>query len=207
MTIDQQMISELMHRFSSATGYQMDSDVLPFFERLRQFNSRKETSQVWPWQRTIVGVISNSDDRICGVLQSFGLHVVPRRIGALEGYDEIDAVEESEDISFVVCSYDVGHEKPDKRIFAVATDVVNRLGVKDANWVHVGDNRREDVLGAENAGWNAVLLDPGAEMGEYLLTADDIEAMDETTNVNVRTNHVIQRIGNLNDMWKWKLFC
>ena len=203
MNLSQQMISELMHRFSSNAGYQLDSEVLPFFKHLRQLNSRKEISRTWPWQRTIVGVISNSDNRICGVLQSFGLAVIPRRTGALEK-GEKTSVDKSEDISFVLCSYDAGYEKPDKRIFAAATDIVDRLGVKDANLVHVGDSKREDVLGAINAGWNAVLLNPQKEICEELLTADDIKETEETVKPNTREDYRIQRIGNLNDMWKWR---
>lgn len=206
MAVSQQMISELMHRFSSNAGYQMDSNVLPFFKRLRQLNSRKEISQSWPWQRTIVGVISNSDDRICDVLQSFGLNVARRRVGVPERYEKI-GVDLQEDISFVVCSYDAGYEKPDKRIFAAATDILNAIGVKDADLVHVGDNWKEDVLGAVKAGWNAVLLDPEAGSGEYLLAADDVRETEETTNTNRRLDYLIRRIGNLNDMWKWKPPC
>ena len=186
--LSDKMVSELMHRFSSAAGYRLHSDVLPFFRHLRSLKTGHEPSHDWPWHRTTVGIISNSDDRICSVLHSLGILVTPRRIGLFDNHEHED-MSEPEDISFVVCSYDAGVEKPDGRIFAVAAHMAARLGLgKDAKLLHVGDDVKKDVVGAERAGWHAVLLDREEKI------ADGSEAVESYSG---------PRIGDLRELWKW----
>jgi putative hydrolase of the HAD superfamily len=57
----------------------------------------------------------------------------------------------------VVDSHEVGIEKPDPRIFALALE---RMGVAPAEAVYVGDLYHVDVVGAVAAGLRAFLLDP-----------------------------------------------
>lgn len=54
-----------------------------------------------------------------------------------------------------VVSGEVGINKPDKRIFDY---VCSKLCVEPNECVYIGDNYEYDVLGARNAGWNAVYL-------------------------------------------------
>jgi putative hydrolase of the HAD superfamily len=54
-----------------------------------------------------------------------------------------------------VVSGEVGIDKPDSRIFDVMCE---RLNVKPQDCLYVGDNYVNDVLGARNAGWNAIYL-------------------------------------------------
>jgi hypothetical protein len=71
------------------------------------------------------------------------------------------------DIDFTVLSYDVGFEKPDKRIFAAADEMLASMlqqqqrEVNPDEWrkVYVGDEYAKDVVGATQAGWKAVLID------------------------------------------------
>jgi len=88
-----------------------------------------------------VGVISNSNGSVEGILESLGL----RR-----------------HLDFVLDSHVVGVEKPDVRIFAMA---LARAGVRSSEALYVGDLYSIDVLGARRAGLEAVLLDPGACWG------------------------------------------
>jgi HAD superfamily hydrolase (TIGR01509 family) len=81
-----------------------------------------------------IGVISNADGRVRGLLEAAGL------AGLLE---------------FVVDSAEIGVEKPDPRIFHAATE---RLGLPPAACAYVGDIYEIDVLGAEKAGLVAVLV-------------------------------------------------
>lgn len=113
----------------------------------------------------MVGIITNSDDRVPGILESFGLKVGPRRVGTS---DERTAEAASEDdISFVVLSYDVGAEKPGRDIFDAAVRSFeetldgrgDRWHVDDCVKLYVGDSLEHDVFGAERAGWNALKLD------------------------------------------------
>ena len=68
------------------------------------------------------------------------------------------------DIDFSVMSYDVGCEKPDKRIFSAAEEIWRQLqgsaDPRDAEWdkVYVGDEYAKDVVGAQAAGWHSVLV-------------------------------------------------
>ena len=66
-------------------------------------------------------------------------------------------------LDFVIDSGEVGVEKPDPRIFALALERAG-LGASDA--VYVGDLYSIDVIGARAAGLEAILLDPGGCWGE-----------------------------------------
>jgi putative hydrolase of the HAD superfamily len=57
----------------------------------------------------------------------------------------------------IVDSHVVGFEKPDRRVFEPALDV---LGTVPERVVYVGDTASIDVVGARNAGLYPVLLDP-----------------------------------------------
>jgi putative hydrolase of the HAD superfamily len=72
-------------------------------------------------------------------------------------------------VEFVVDSHVVGIEKPDPRIVHLALD---RLGVRAARALFVGDIRSVDEAGARAAGTHFVLLDP---LGDY--AADGVEAI------------------------------
>jgi putative hydrolase of the HAD superfamily len=70
-----------------------------------------------------------------------------RRLGIMDHFD------------LLLDSGKVGIEKPDPRIFHVATD---RFGVDPAHALHLGDVYSTDVLGARAAGMRAALIDPFA---------------------------------------------
>ena len=146
------MILKLLQRFWCSEGYTLFSDVQPLIGKLRDTHKANNT-------RVVIGIITNSDDRVPDILRSFGLSVSRLRYGN----HTTSAVysEREHDIDFSVISYDVGHEKPDKRIFQAAEEVLSRKADDVAGWrkVYVGDEYDKDVVGALNAGWNAVLID------------------------------------------------
>jgi len=88
-----------------------------------------------------LGVVSNWDERLPSLLESLGLAA------------SFDAV---------VCSSEVGVEKPDRRIFRRALEL---LRADPGAALHVGDRRLEDVEGAIAAGMHAVQLDRGGGGG------------------------------------------
>jgi len=108
--------------FGSPQRWRAWDDVRPAFVRLRD-------------RGVHVGVISNWDRRLPGLLDGLGL---------------TDIVE------VVVSSADVGLRKPDPRIFELACE---RLGVQAARSAHVGDHVYADVLGARTAGLVPILID------------------------------------------------
>lgn len=154
------LVPDLLHRFSSKEGYRVFPDTLPFFQRLKELKASQNRDE-WPYQRTIVGVITNSDDRIPGILESFGLKVSTRRHGS----DLADStIDEDEDINFAVLSYDVGYEKPEKEIFEAAERLVEGMvidsgsSMADFDKVFVGDEPTKDAKGASAAGWRGICI-------------------------------------------------
>lgn len=83
-----------------------------------------------------LGVISNADGRVEGLLESVGLR---------------------EPFEFVIDSHLVGIEKPDPRIFHIGAE---RMGLDPAEIVYVGDIYEIDVQGARAAGMRGILIDP-----------------------------------------------
>lgn len=83
-----------------------------------------------------LGVISNADGRIGSILQKCGIAKL---------------------FDTVIDSHDVGVEKPDPQIFALALE---QLHVRPDQTLYVGDIYGIDVVGAERAGLSALLLDP-----------------------------------------------
>ena len=61
-------------------------------------------------------------------------------------------------LDFYVRSVDVGAEKPDPAVFLAA---LSKANVEASEAVHVGDQRRSDVVGAQRVGIHPVLLDRG----------------------------------------------
>lgn len=105
-----------------------------------------------------IGIITNSDHRVPSVLSDLGLHVGPRRYGT--STCALDLEDSSQvNINFVVMSYDVGFEKPDRRIFDIARQLGSKGRLIEPNeCLHVGDHIQQDFLGAQAAGWNSLLL-------------------------------------------------
>ncbi|KAK6345186.1 hypothetical protein TWF718_007112 [Orbilia javanica] len=78
-------------------------------------------------------------------------------------------------VDFVATSCRLGAAKPQKEIFETAREAARRLvekrfGSREAKrgweWYHVGDNSKEDVVGAYEAGGVGILFDPKKELGE-----------------------------------------
>jgi hypothetical protein len=130
-----------------------------------------------PYTSVKIGVITNSDPRVRDILCSLDLFVDPSpddynlnlslpsapNIGESELLVEKQPQNKhSSDISFILTSYEAGFEKPDPAIFHSAKTLSLRLTgweEEETDFVHVGDEIKKDIHGAENAGWGAVLLD------------------------------------------------
>lgn len=87
-----------------------------------------------------LGVVSNSDGRVEGLLEEEGLRPY---------------------FDFVIDSARVGVEKPDPRIFRLACE---RAGVEPHEAAYVGDLYEVDVVGARAVGMRAFLVDPLGRM-------------------------------------------
>ena len=131
-------------QFGIASRWRAFPDVAPEFRRLRERGIK-------------VGILSNWDSRLPGVLDGIGL---------------------GELIDTTVCSACVGLHKPDPRIFELACE---RLGVEPGAAAHVGDHMYADVAGARAAGMTAILIDRSGAGGEAsegivrITTLDELE--------------------------------
>lgn len=91
-----------------------------------------------------LGVISNADDRLEVLLRSLDLHKY---------------------FDFAICSYDIGVEKPDIRVFQEAIRQSQNLSIQPKQCLHIGDDSIRDYHGALSAGWNAILLNRSDNRG------------------------------------------
>ena len=172
------LVQRLLDRFASREGYALYDDAGEFFARMREVKSRLAMQQRFgPFERVVVGVLSNSDDRVPGVLKSLGLRVGDTRADQgvssmrLAGFEErssssTPSSEEgghANDLDLIITSYEAGEEKPNPAIFEVAKRQAMRLcddGGDVSNWacVHVGDDYNKDYRAAIDAGWEGYYL-------------------------------------------------
>lgn len=163
------------------------------------------------FDRIVIGVITNSDDRVPTVLSAFGFNVSPLRYGT---NIDLSAVGQHDyDIDFHCMSYDVGVEKPDKQIFTAAELMLTQLlaardgkGPSEAKadaetWqkVYVGDEHSKDVVGAMNAGWNPILLDADTQ-------PVDIPRLEELSNKTLDDlfkEHAVVRVKSIQNLSQW----
>jgi putative hydrolase of the HAD superfamily len=172
------LVSHLLDRFAGSEGYALFDDVAPFLAAVRAVKSGRRG--LGPFERVLVGVISNSDDRVPAVLRALGLAVGDVRADQgvestrLPGFEERDAnrknasmIDQVDDVDLVITSYEAGEEKPSRVIFDVARRQARRLlGDKgeagdDLVCVHVGDDFDKDYQAALNAGWDGYYLPQG----------------------------------------------
>lgn len=132
------MIEALVNRFAGAEGYILYEDVGPFFARMREIRTAPTRS----FDRILLGVISNTDDRVPSVLKALGLRVGDMRADQDLSSMELPGFEErggsgntfgarnpdiagagsqpDADLDLIITSYEAGEEKPNRLIFDVA---------------------------------------------------------------------------------------
>lgn len=162
-----------MERFATKEAYDAEDSLVSSFKSLHQQPSPQQI-----YNKIVIGIVTNSDDRVPGILSSLGLDVSPLRYGA----ESAEAAKEQQryDIDFHCMSYDVGVGKPDRKMFQSAESMLSRIiaaregeepaEAELASWhrVHVGDEFAKDVVGAREAGWNSVLLDVSGEYNDMV---------------------------------------
>lgn len=157
-------------------------DVQQTFQRLRDWKNQSDRS-------VFVGVVTNSDDRVPDILTSLGLEVSPLRYGSQRS--DLQDRKELCDIDFCIMSFDVGYEKPDRRVFQAAEETLSEIRsasnssntspIDTYQKVYAGDDYEKDILGALDAGWDAVLIAPQTGVPQY----SKVKWLDEQTPGNV----------------------
>ena len=117
--------AEIYEQFAQASAWRVFEDVAPCLEQLKQRGLR-------------LGVISNWDERLVGLLRRLKLEVY---------FDQ------------VIVSIEAGSLKPEAAIFLAAAE---SLRAAPQAIVHVGDSLVEDIQGARSAGFQALLIRRGA---------------------------------------------
>ncbi|PKX98097.1 uncharacterized protein P174DRAFT_436486 [Aspergillus novofumigatus IBT 16806] len=169
------LVAHLLDRFAGSEGYALFDDVAPFLAVVRTVKSRRRG--LGPFERVLVGVISNSDDRVPAVLRALGADqgVESMRLPGFEerdtavrsGCKDASTADQVDDVDLVITSYEAGEEKPSRVIFDVARRQAQRLlgdeGESGENFVcvHVGDDFDKDYQAALNAGWDGYYLPRG----------------------------------------------
>src|SRR3569833_1102907 len=204
--LPEELAPKLLHRFSSREGYAMDSQLLSWLRALKRSHHHPGGSH----DGVIIGVITNSDDRVPEILSSFGLSVSPRRYGSPAERKMADG---RHDIDFHCMSYEVGFEKPDRRIFDAADELAREFfaagsgeesaGSRDgpAPWikVYVGDEGGGGGGGARGAGGSAVLIDSEEQHPQIpKLGGPDAGAVDV-----VFTPGTALRVANIGELVEW----
>jgi FMN phosphatase YigB (HAD superfamily) len=89
--------------------------------------------------------------------RGYGLGLITNRDNVERFYELFDALGLRPHFDMALASGEVGIRKPAAGIFDIA---LARMGVQARESIYVGDNYWADILGAQNAGVNPVLLDP-----------------------------------------------
>lgn len=201
--IPEKLVQGLLKLFASREGYALYPGAEKLFDYLRRV--KRQGTGPGPFDRVVVGVLSNSDDRVPAVLRSLGLRVgnvradedvestrlpgFEERGGGIAGPSEEEGQERSsdqyDDLDFVVTSYEAGVEKPHRKIFDIARRQAERLvgQEKDLDWtmVHVGDDLEKDYRGCLDAGWRGYLGLEGRNPNELegVKVADMLEGLED----------------------------
>lgn len=137
--VTEEMVNEILARFKTNRSYTAYPDILEFIKAIKS-----------QYPEVILGIISNTDPACYELLKSLGLflYFTP----------------------YTYFSYDLDMSKPDPKIFDyVIDDVLKRnpdlLKFNESKenllhgcW-HIGDEMKKDMLAAERAGWNSILVD------------------------------------------------
>lgn len=130
--------------FASALGSPLSTEVLaPLFDALYQHYARPESWVVYEDVLPALNLLRENFD-LC-VLSNFDR----RLISILEGQYLI------RHFGAVIISSEVGAAKPHPRMFATA---LTTMGADSSASLHVGDDLRNDIEGAQAAGWHAFLV-------------------------------------------------
>jgi REG-2-like HAD superfamily hydrolase len=183
----------LFQNFSGQKGYELFPDTMPFFQQMKSW--KRSLSPEIGVKTVVVGVLTNSDPRVAGVLNSLGLTVGDGNTQHLHN-----------DLDFVLTSYDIGSEKPSPFVFAEAEEAARTtLGLPKLQGkppddlachtvkVHIGDELHKDYWGAIRSGqsWDAILLDRGSDQDEP--PYHDVKHITKLTDAQAVVMSVLQR--------------
>lgn len=148
--VPQDMISKIVTHFKTKKAYSTYPDIIEFIKAIKL-----------KYPDIILGVISNTDPAVYDLLKNLNLfqYFTP----------------------YTYFSYDLEISKPNPKIFdyvindvlkknpEITNGLLDRQSLLKHCW-HIGDEIEKDMLAAENAGWNGILvdrLDKHGYLGDY----------------------------------------
>jgi FMN phosphatase YigB (HAD superfamily) len=205
--IRKSVLPELSHKlldhFSSQKGYRIHEDSANALETIR--NLRFDDS---PRSRTIVGVISNSDPRVAGILRSFGLRVSSTTPNSTSPWPK--TYYSDDHVDFMVLSYNIGFEKPSPEMFKAAENITKAIlpqseAQDPISKLYIGDDFEKDGLGAAKAGWDSIVID---RHGKYREEFPRTDQMLTVPSHETQQQSRIQRVSSLwpmdsSTLWPW----
>jgi putative hydrolase of the HAD superfamily len=109
--------------------------------------------------------------------EKYVLHIITNGFQEAQ-YIKLDSADLSKYFSEIIISEHTGFKKPDVKIFHHAAQKAN-AGVGEC--LMVGDGLEVDIIGARNAGWDAVFFNPGKIKHHEKITYE-ISSLDELKN-------------------------
>lgn len=113
----------LNEHYSHAKAYKLVDGTIPLLDKLQSRSVK-------------IGVISNFDERLYGVL---------------------DQLKISHYFNFILTSYSLKFAKPDSKIFEKALEEAGGK-IQPSEALHIGDDLRCDYIGARSCGWHSFLV-------------------------------------------------
>ncbi|SMN19181.1 similar to Saccharomyces cerevisiae YMR130W Putative protein of unknown function [Maudiozyma saulgeensis] len=137
--VPNEIVQNILKRFEGKQAYAVYPDVLELLQFLKENHPE-----------VVIGIISNTDPKVYKLLENLGI---------LKYFE-----------NFTYFSYDLELSKPDTRFFEfVFKDIIKKrpnilqdkesLSTLKTKCWHVGDELKNDLQGAQAAGWNSVLID------------------------------------------------
>lgn len=106
--------------------------------------------------------------------EKYTLHIITNGFEEAQ-YIKLDSADLSKYFAEIIISEHTGYKKPDVNIFHYAADKAN---AKKDECLMVGDGLEVDIIGARNAGWDAVYFNPDKIQHEEKVTYE-IDSLDE----------------------------
>lgn len=106
--------------------------------------------------------------------EKYTLHIITNGFEEAQ-YIKLDSADLSKYFAEIIISEHTGYKKPDANIFHYAADKAN---AKKDECLMVGDGLEVDIIGARNAGWDAVYFNPDKIQHEEKVTYE-IDSLDE----------------------------
>lgn len=129
----------------------------------------------WDYSLENFEVYSDADSVIKYLSKKYRLTMITNGPSDLQS-EKIKRLNFSDIFEEILISGDIGHHKPDLKIFQ---ELTRRTGVDASDVVYIGNNYQKDVVGAHQAGWKTVWVNRNNEDIEKITPTWTIKELSE----------------------------